>query len=76
MLPKGSPLKKKRAKKGMKKAKKTLITMPTSESDESQSLLDPGALVGCLAQSDSEDGDGGEGARPAVRDPDLDPWLQ
>ena len=61
MLPKGSRLKKKRAKKGTKKAKKTRITMPTSESDESHSLLDPGALGGCLAESDAEDEDVGEG---------------
>ena len=46
MPPKQSPVKKKMAKKGKKKAKKTLITMPTSDSDESHSLLDSGALVG------------------------------
>ena len=54
--------KKKKAKKGMKKAKKTLITMPTSNSDESQSILTQGALEGRLAGgSDEEDGHGGEG---------------
>ena len=63
MPPKGSPFKKKkkRAKKGTKKAKKTLITLSTSDSDESQSLLNPGALGGHLAESNAEDGDGGEG---------------
>ena len=61
MPPKGSPGKKK-AKRGMKKAMKTLITMPTSDSDESQSILTQGALDGCLAGgSDEEDGHGGEG---------------
>ena len=56
MPPKGSPVKKKRAKKGttMKKAKKTLVTMPTSDSD-------PGALGGRLAGSYAEDGNVGEG---------------
>ena len=63
MLPKGSPLKKKRAKKWMKKAKKTLITMPTSDSDKSQSLLGPRALGGCLAESDAEDGGRGRGGQ-------------
>ena len=42
-------MKKKRAKKGMTKAKKTLITMPTRDSDESPSLLDSGALETSLA---------------------------
>ena len=62
MPPKGSPGKTKKAKRGMKKAKKTLITMPTSDSDESESILTQGAFEGCLAGGfDEEDGHGGEG---------------
>ena len=38
------------------------LSMPTSDSDESQSILTQGALEGCLAGgSDEEDGHGGEG---------------
>ena len=45
----------------MKKAKKPLITMPTSDSDESHSILTQGALEGCLAGgSNEEHGHGGE----------------
>ena len=62
MPPKGSPEKKKKAKRGTKKARKTLIAMPTSDSDESQSILTQGELEGRLAgRSDEEDGHGGEG---------------
>ena len=62
MPPKGSPGKNKKAKRGTTKAKKTLITMPTSDSDKSQSILTQGALEGRLAGgSDEENGHGGEG---------------
>ena len=80
MPPKGSPGKKKKAKRGMNKAKKTLITMPTSDSGESQTILIQGALEGHLAgRSDKKDGHGGRGrrparpARPAIRDQYLKP---
>ena len=68
MPPKGSPAKKKKVKKGMWKAKNTLITMPTSDSDESQSILDPGPHEGCLAGgSNVEDGHGVKGGEASYK---------
>ena len=81
MPPKASsPKKQKKLKKGKKTKKSvpTLVTMNVSYSDEhgeqTQSLLDTGA-VGRLAGSD-DDGDGRDGGEAAVKDPDLYHQLQ